>query len=280
MGGPGLRSFPPELRREIAEKYKAGEYTAVDIARRYGVGSTTIYRLLEEFGIKRDRKAWEERAKKFPPEVRREWIGLYEAEGLSLAQIAERYDCSMWTIKNALKSMGVKIAKRGQRFKDIREPEKVIPLYKQGWSQIEIAKEMGCSYHTIGQWLRQHGITQVNMAAERHPGWRGGRSVGRDGYVLVVVPYDSPYAAMRRTGGYCLEHRYVMAQALGRCLYDHETVHHIDGDTSNNDISNLQLRIGKHGRGAAFMCADCGSHNVIPAKLKDAPEDEGHGRAH
>lgn len=27
-------------------------------------------------------------------------------------------------------------------------------------------------------------------------------------------------------------------------------------------ISNLQLRQGNHGKGAAFQCADCGSHNI------------------
>ena len=35
------------------------------------------------------------------------------------------------------------------------------------------------------------------------------------------------------------EHRYIMEQKLGRKLKRNEVVHHIDGDRTNNDISNL-----------------------------------------
>lgn len=64
-----------------------------------------------------------------------------------------------------------------------------------------------------------------------------------------------------------LLHRYVMQGYLGRPLRDYETVHHIDGDPLNNDITNLQLRIGKHGRGALLACADCGSQNLVALPL-------------
>ena len=93
-----------------------------------------------------------------------------------------------------------------------------------------------------------------------------------DGYVLLLVREDDPLypmAQMKTTDArYCFEHRLVMARHLGRLLRDDETVHHVDDrDRQNNDISNLQLRQGKHGKGAAFRCADCGSHNVVPVPL-------------
>jgi hypothetical protein len=58
-----------------------------------------------------------------------------------------------------------------------------------------------------------------------------------------------------------------MAEHLGRPLAKSETVHHKDGDHGNNDIDNLQLRIGKHGTGVVYRCSECGSHKVEAAEL-------------
>lgn len=92
---------------------------------------------------------------------------------------------------------------------------------------------------------------------ERAGSWRGGRHVTADGYVRVLV---SP-------GKYELEHRFVMKKILGRELTKHETVHHVDGDRGNNHPTNLQLRIGRHGKGALMMCANCGSRDIVAAPL-------------
>ena len=48
---------------------------------------------------------------------------------------------------------------------------------------------------------------------------------------------------------YVLRHRQVMEDFLGRKLFTHETVHHRDGNRSNNDLSNLELWSGRHGKG-------------------------------
>ena len=80
-------------------------------------------------------------------------------------------------------------------------------------------------------------------------------------YVFVIVS-GHPMADSR---GRVLEHRYVMSESIGRILTEDEVVHHIDGDTRNNDISNLKLMLrGEHSRlhspvdMVSLVCCKCG----------------------
>ena len=79
---------------------------------------------------------------------------------------------------------------------------------------------------------------------------------------------DDPLYPMATSAGYVQEHRYVMANALGRILGSHETVHHINDDKTDNAIGNLQLRRGGHGKGVALVCACCGSTDIKEAPLR------------
>lgn len=67
--------------------------------------------------------------------------------------------------------------------------------------------------------------------------WRGGRFVHASGYAHVRQP-DHPGADRN---GYVLEHRLVMERHLGRRLSTLESVHHRNGDRSDNRLENLEL---------------------------------------
>jgi hypothetical protein len=82
---------------------------------------------------------------------------------------------------------------------------------------------------------------RANQVKREHP--KAPRKEKQTGprYVSIIILPNDPYYAMAKRGGQVLEHRYVMAQHIGRCLESWEVVHHIDGQKHNNAIENLEL---------------------------------------
>ncbi len=78
----------------------------------------------------------------------------------------------------------------------------------------------------------------------------------KDGYIMVYPPH-LPYPGSR-SDGRILEHRLILQETLGRPLEKNETVHHKNGNTMDNRIENLQLRVGNHGKGSTHAhCNTC-----------------------
>lgn len=190
------------------------------------------------------------------PEQASEILRRYEA-GEGSSSLGEDYGVSHNTILAAVRRAGgsVRTGHRGGRPKVGTPLTWMKELYEGGATLKEVADDVGYSPATVRKHLADAGV------AIRPPGRPvTGPVLNSNGYLMVRCP--SEFESMSMSSGYVLQHRLVLAESLGRPLEDHETVHHINGDTTDNRLENLQLRSGNHGKGVRFQCLDCGGDNV------------------
>lgn len=181
-------------------------------------------------------------------------------DGETMSSIAKSFKVAVPTIANILDRQKVKRRMGGSiPFWTTERQEAACRLYLAGSTFVAIGKLWSVSPDSVRDYCRRAGIVSrgPRLSGDRHPGWKGGRHINKNGYVLVSDD-ERPYI---------LEHRKVMAEHIGRPLKRSESVHHIDGDKQNNNISNLQLCFGKHGKGVALRCGACGSQNIISNPL-------------
>lgn len=82
------------------------------------------------------------------------------------------------------------------------------------------------------------------MKGDKNPAWKGGVTYKRSKGNYIGPRYvrcPAEYLPMARKDGYIMEHRLVMAMRIGRFLSRTEVVHHLDHNTRNNHIDNLEL---------------------------------------
>jgi len=260
-----------EVEERVIAAYRAEPVGGKTLARRFKIGATTLYRILNRNGVRiDDRKRQAGLTHRFALSEEQQCLTISRTEaGERSASIARDFGVSKYTVLAMLKRHGVttKIGKP-KRSVATEELAEAARLYSTGSSQEEIAKTFGVSQGTISGWLRLQGISKRNSASgPDHGSWAGGRSKTNQGYLLVLLPTDDPLRCMALSNGYVLEHRLVMARHLGRPLSASETVHHINGARADNRIENLELRRGKHGNGIGLACGDCGSRNVVEKAL-------------
>lgn len=73
-------------------------------------------------------------------------------------------------------------------------------------------------------------------AGINHYNWKGGKKINSEGYRCIKCE-EHP----RAQNGYIPEHIIVMEAHLGRFFKKGETIHHKDGNKTNNSLNNLHL---------------------------------------
>lgn len=135
--------------------------------------------------------------------------------------------------------------------KNIKERERIPKMYQEEkLSTVQIGDKVGLTPGAVASILKTRGVRMRNgkeSLKARFPNgrygklaanWRGGRIVANKlGYIIIYKP-EHPNATK---DGYVMEHRLLMEEELGRYLNRKEFVHHINGDTQDNRIENLEI---------------------------------------
>ena len=128
-----------------------------------------------------------------------------------------------------------------QKPMDLQKVNSIYELFENGSMISEIVAQVGTNRETVRQYLlkrytpkQKRAIVRKNirwLRGQDSPNWKGGREVTKEGYVCLWISRNEKI----------LEHRLVMEQHLGRKLARSEVVHHINGNNSDNRLSNLEL---------------------------------------
>src|SRR3972149_2935784 len=68
-----------------------------------------------------------------------------------------------------------------------------------------------------------------SRTGDKHGSWKGGKTINTQGYVLLRMLNPNQKYFDMSVNGYVLEHRFIMAEHLGRRLESFEVVHHKNG---------------------------------------------------
>jgi transposase len=253
--------FTEEEKISICDKFKQG-LSGAEIAKELNQPRFRIYEVLRKYGFK-PKDNFKQIKQGKPEELQEKIVEYYQTS--DIRNTGKNFNIPYGTVRKILMKRNVLRLDNGQKLISEELAKECVKDWQLGMSQTAIAKKYNVSQAVIGRTLWKQGIQTSKRLrfGEKHGSYKGGKGINNMGYVQILMPKDHKfYKEMALSHGYVLEHRFKMAESLGRPLTKDESVHHVDGNKQNNDISNLQLRKRNHGQGIVMKCRCCGSTDI------------------
>lgn len=157
----------------LRELFVGEKLTHHEIADELGCSRTSVSRHIRKFGIKQ-------------PHQKKEVLQqLYYEELLSITEIADRLETTYAKVQRAMSNFGIEKRDKtaatavGRHSKDtvrvLLDADELRRLYRdEQLTQKEIADRIGCSEHTVIEWMKRHGIaartqTEAQYLAKSNP---------------------------------------------------------------------------------------------------------------
>lgn len=154
---------------------------------------------------------------------------LYHHQGMTQAEIAEKFGCTKPTISKWMGKHGIE-TRRGL-ISELRDRDWLYEQYvEKGMSAMEIADELGCSEYPVFYWLDNHDIeTRKSSREQYHTPTLDDRGYER----IHTTPYEGKDKVKH--------HRLIAVAEYGMSEVKEKEVHHLNGIPWDNRRSNLTL---------------------------------------
>lgn len=140
-----------ERDRLAIELYRKGDGATL-VARQLGITKKTVYSILRAYGQEIDKDRTANKISQHKQEINES----YDA-GYTMAELASKYNVSEATIRNHITNPRDDADALSTIPPDLQE--KVLELYKDGWSTYKIADEYGWSYQCVQNFIKRKGLS-------------------------------------------------------------------------------------------------------------------------
>jgi DNA-directed RNA polymerase specialized sigma24 family protein len=163
--GESIMVLSSEQKLSACEMYRKGECARI-IAEKLGVSDTTIIAALRAQGVKL--RTGVELFGGLTDQQKVEVCARY-TKGENSVQLSKEFGVSVTTVRESLKSQGVKLRTGVELFGGLTDQQKVevCARYTKGENSVQLSKEFGVSVSSIIKYLRSAGVKVRNLSESR-----------------------------------------------------------------------------------------------------------------